>query len=502
LIRKDAQMETIGKVAGVVGGAAVACLVAALGGAGLPGEARAEATDGRSQSQATAEQTRVLYRVDLRIDAKRASPFERIQPVPFGNNVRVYLANLDRQDPVLPLPRLDALPGAAREDGWASIALAPGTYFLLVLPPGTDQDPPVVSYHAASARYGRLVNYTWQLGRGGAWNANAQVHVLRGAAPADFVPIGGFLLHVPESQPIVYAGTLRISCTSRGLLGDLIRECSDTSVSDETAAARSVAGALRAKDSDVHASLLSPYGSPTAPLDVRGTGLELLAVSPLKEGLGIDSSAPPVESPLVIGAPGTAMLVFNLFSIAGHSASVAASKQEAETRAAQWRPCIDRLAQEARSLDVMALASPAIASALAPLRAVAPPTAMRIDPWAAEELRIDYVLATRLDLQQLRLRECVARDTLCLELAMRVRFANLQSRESVLDAELVYANAWPPSDMTQTSHRLYQIPAAAPSECRPIETWCGENGVALLRQEVATGVEAIMGTAVRRAARR
>jgi len=123
-------------------------------------------------------------------------------------------------------------------------------------------------------------------------DAIAQVHVLRGAAPADFVPIGGFLLHVPEGRQIVYAGTLRISCTSRGLLGDLIRECSDTSVSDETAAARSVLGALRAKDADVHASLLSRYGYPTAPLDVGGIGLELLAISPLKERVDVDFSAP------------------------------------------------------------------------------------------------------------------------------------------------------------------------------------------------------------------
>jgi len=205
---------------------------------------------------------------------------------------------------------------------------------------------------------------------------------------------------------------------------------------------------------------------------------------------------------LIVGAPGAAILAFNLLSIASHSASVSASKQEAETKAVQWRSCVDRLAQETRSLDFMAFASDAIATALAPLRAVAPRTKVPPDTWASEEPRIDYMLGIRVDLQQLRLRECTAHDTLCLDFAIRVRFADLRTREDVFDAELVYANAWPPSDMMQTSHRLYQIPAGALAECRPIETWCGEGGVELLKKDIASGVGAIMGMAVRRAARR
>jgi hypothetical protein len=478
--------------------ALVAATVAVAGLVGCATDSAVESRSAGPSPEASTERVRVLYRVDLQFDGKPASPWERIQPLPFGNNVRLYLANIDAHEPVRAIAHHEPLPGAAGDQGWASLALKPGTYFVLVLPPGASQDPPVVSYHAATARFGRLVNYKWQLGRGGVWDGTANIHVLRGAAPDDFMPITGFLLRVPDKQPLVYAGTLRIACTVRGVLGDLIRECSDTSVSDESAAARLAARALGAQEPDLHRSLLSGYGRPTTPLDVGGSGLELLAVPPLKDETGIDFSIPAAAPPFVVGGSSPAILVFNLLSIAGHSVGVAASQEEARALAGTWRPCVERLARETRSLDLMALVSGASESALAPLRASAAARTAAPAVSGSGEPRIEHALAISASPRQLRLRECLTRNTFCLELAMRVTFTNLQPRRDVFDAELVYTNAWPPSDLRQTSYRLYQLPVDARSQCRTLETWCGEGGSDLLRTEAAAGINAILRAAVER----
>jgi len=448
-----------------------------------------------ARPEAVLKQARVLYRMDIHIGDKRASPESF-----WGNGVRLYLANLDKQEPVRRVSNLGQLPGATGEDGWASMMLEPGTYFFLVVPPGAEQNPPAVAFHTVTARFGRLRTYKLEPARGGVADPGSATIAFHGAVPNDFEPIAGFLLQVPEGWPLVYAGTLRIRCTTgRGVFGDLIGECSDTGVSDETTAAQSVAGTLGAGESELRASLLSRYGRAMAPLDVRGTGLEAVAVPPPKDTTGIDFSPHAVGPPLIVMGSHPAIGIFNLLSLAGQQAGIAASQSEAQAQAEKWRPCMERLAAEVHSLNLIALVTSANASALAPLRSAAPGQPRPSDPSGAGAPRYDYVLGVAAQPHQLRLRECVKRSTFCLELAMRVQLSDLVAKRKIFDAELVYSNAWPPSDFQRTSYRLYQIPTRARSECRVLETWCSDGSVELLRKEAAAGVDAIMRTVVERA---
>lgn len=485
---------------GLTRAAAAILSVAALVGCAM--QSTAEPQPAKPPPKAGPEKVSVLYRVDLRIDGKQVSPWARRQAIPFRNNVRIYVANFDRHEPVRLISHPEPISGALGEGGWATLALEPGSYFFLVLPPGTSQARPAVAFHAATARFGRLLN-TAEPGHGGVWDATAQIHVLRGAAPSDFEPIAGFLLRVPEKRRLVYAGTLRITCREERRHFDyLIGVCSDIGVSDETAAAQAAAGALDVGAANLQVSLLSRYGSPTAPLDVTGTVLEIVAVPPLKDESRIDFTPPAEGPPFVVGGSSPALNVLNLLSVLGHSSAVAASQMEAQAQAEKWRPCAERLARETRSIDFMALVSRASASALAPLRARTSSGTAVPRASASGEPRVDYILSITASPRQLRLRQCVSRTTFCLELAMRIEITDMALRREIFDAELVYTNAWPPSNMQETSYRLYQIPAGAPSECRTLESWCGGAGAEMLRQEVATAIRAIVRTAVQRAAAR
>jgi hypothetical protein len=236
-----------------------------------------------------------------------------------------------------------------------------------------------------------------------------------------------------------------------------------------------------------------------APLDIRGSGLELVSVAPLTDGGGVDFAREAGQtSPLLIG-PQPGVAVFNLLALIGRESASAAARSEAQRQAQAWRSCIDRLTEHVRSLDLMALVSSASAAALAPLRAAAPGPLAPSIAVATSAPHFDYSLGVHATPHYLRLRECSSRGAFCLELAMRIQLRDAAARRDIYDAALVYSAVWPPTDAQQAP---YLIAAMAHAECRTLETWCGPEGLELLRKDTAAGIDTIVGTAVGRAARR
>jgi hypothetical protein len=474
---------------------AVALLIGALLFAAHAADSNAVAPMAASPSKPTVNAASVLLRIDLQVGEKHVPPRSF-----WSNSLRLYLADIDQQEAVHRVRPLEPLPGAAGTQGWISLALAPGTYFLLIVPPGMEQGPPAAAYHLAGARFGRLRTSESRPSPGAVWDFALEGFVYRGAAPPDFEPIEGFLLRVPAEQAIVYAGSLRVACTSGGgLFGNRINECSDTSVADETPAAQSAAKALHGGQGSMHVSLVSRYGHPMAPLDIRGSGLEVIAVAPLPDGGGVDFALGTGQTtPLLIG-PHPGVVVFNLLSLVGREAASAAARSEAQRQMKAWGPCIDGLAQGVRSLDLMALVSSAKSTALAPLRSSAPGPPMPSDAGMVAAPRFDYGLGLNATPHYLRLRECSPRGAFCLELAMRIHLRDIAAQRDIFDAVVVYSAVWPPADAQQAP---YLIAAVARAECKTLETWCGPDGLELLRRDAAAGVDAIVSTAVERAARR
>jgi hypothetical protein len=473
-------------VAGVAIAIGVVCL--STGAEAIQEQAVAEP---HQRSAATIPAT-VLLRIDLQVADKHVPPSQ------FSDNgPRLYLANIDRRQEPQRIRPLEQLPGTAGSAGWIRMALEPGTYFLLVVPPGMEQNPPATAYHAPSARFGRITGP----GRpGGAWDSNLGGYVFGAAAPTGFLPLSGFLLRVPDRASALYVGTFRVICTSgRGLFGNLIDVCSDISVSNEEQEAVLAARMLQVAPESVQVSLVSRYGSAMAPLDIRGPGLELVAVGLLAEPATMElAKQPDGPAPFVIGSD-PAIAVFNLLVLAAREAGHASARLEAQQRAEKWRPCIDRITGAARELDVMTMVQAASTVALAPLRALAPGAEKESAGQEPAQSGMNYVLMIAVSPRYVSLRECPGEGEFCLELAMRVLLRDGAAGRDVFDGVLAYSAArWPAS----TREGWYLLPAQTRGRCRPIEAWCGEGGAELLRTDAAAAVGAIVDDAVHRAARR
>jgi hypothetical protein len=477
-------------LAGVTAAVGVICLSASAAGAQPDGAGTAQ----REPSTAV-NATMVLLRIDIQIADKHVPPSQ------FSDNgPQVYLANIDRRQEPQRIRRLEQLPGAAGSAGWIQMALEPGTYFLLVVPPGMEQNPPATAYHAPSARFGRMTGPTTGSRLGGRWDGNLGGYVFSAAAPSAFLPLSGFLLRVPARASAVYVGTLRVICTSgRGLFGNLIDVCSDISVSNEEQEAALAARTLQAAPERLQVSLVSRYGSPMAPLDLRGSGLELVAVGFLAEPATMELAKRPDGPVLFVVGSDPAIAAFNVLMFVAREAGRASARMEAQQREEKWRPCIDRIGGAARELDVMKMVEAARTVAFAPLRAPAPGADEESASREPAQSQLNYALMIAVSPRYITLRECASEGEFCLELAMRVLLRDSAAERDVFDGVLAYSAArWPVS----TREAWYLLPAQTRGRCRPIEAWCGEGGAELLRTEAAAAVGAIVDDAVRRSVRR
>ena len=139
----------------------------------------------------------LLLRVAPRLDNVLVAPVSRVIDPEEG--LFFLQANIDRREKPRVNPSYSASAEAA-EGNWIYYLLPPGSYWIGV------HDP--------------------------AWLASGG-----GNARLEF-PRNDFFLEIPEGVPVVYGGTLQVSCTSRrGLFGPLVDRCGEVSVSDESEAA-------------------------------------------------------------------------------------------------------------------------------------------------------------------------------------------------------------------------------------------------------------------------
>jgi len=158
--------------------------------------------------------------------------------------------------------------------------LPPGTYYLLVLPPGMEQNPPAVTFHVPSARFGRLAQYKFEPGRGGFWSPDIMGYIFAGTPPQDFHEIPGFWFQVPEGKPVVYIGSLSTACAGgRGLVGSLIDSCSDYDLTLDQKAARSVAAAALPGAETVEIDSMALYGKARDGVHLRDRSAFTVAIS-------------------------------------------------------------------------------------------------------------------------------------------------------------------------------------------------------------------------------
>lgn len=427
----------------------------------------------------------VLFQIKTIIDEKAVSPLDAGDS---NRSLRIYLANLSERTAPQPISATSPS-GAAAVEGWRYQLLPPGTYYLLVLPPGVEQNPPATAFHAPIAKFGRLTQYKFEPGRGGSWSPNLKGFTFPGAAPPDFREVPGFWFEMPKEKSVVYLGTLSISCVAgRGLFGDLVGSCSDYEITVNSQAAERLAAAEFPGLGAVDVEALALYGKTRDRKALRERG-SINVVVPTSTKLGVAYTGAQM-SPwgVVHGAPQT-VGVFNLLAILGEVASRASAEEEAGQRAAAARPCIQQLAKTVPGINYAGQFTSAFSQAARARGSVLEISNERELATSGQPDRARYQLVIAAPLLQLR--ESAKPKHLSLELGLHVRLENSETKSVAYESLLVYGEAFPNQFPFAQGSRLYERLLPERSQPRPTSVWCGANGAALLQKEIRTGLEQI-----------
>jgi hypothetical protein len=409
----------------------------------------------------------VLFQFSAVVDGKQTAG---IRGGDSNRQLRFYIARLDDLD--APKQVTPAAPSeAAGNDGWRYLVLSPGTYYLLVLPPGVEQNPPAVAYDAGSGRYGRLTHYEFKPGRGGFFSPELGVFVFRKSRPADFQELQGFWFQVPGDVQLVYLGSAAVTCKGgRGLFGSLIDNCSDYEFTLDEQAGRDAATSLL-PGFDVAPRALVPYGKPRAGVSVPQVSALALTSRASSELATAFTGAELTPSPAIFGTD-KVFALFNLLSTSGRVLGRAAEERRAEQRAADIQPCIDRLAETVAGAPLAAKFASVLAAGSSP-------------GVAGQDASHRLVVS----LPILRLRQSGQPQDLALELGMEVRLEDVASGRLDYYSLLLYGPDLPNQNPHARLSPLYTriVPERAPTHLTA--EWCGDGGPALLEGEIAAGLK-------------
>lgn len=450
----------------------------------LPGKADMDRVQARQAAV-------VLLRVAETIGSKTVAPTQEYD----SNRVpRYYLASLDALDaPKQVFPSAPSKPSG--QEGWLHLVLAPGAYYLMVLPPGTTQNPPSVAYAAKQGRFGRLTQYQFTPGRGAFYSSTMSLYIFGDAPPPDFRELPGFWFQVPRDGQVVYAGTLSLACkTGRGLFGDLFDSCEDFLLGDESAAARELAAAVF-PGLGFDTSMIVPYGK------VRGG-----APAPVAQALSVVAGAPTSVGAAFTGAElepwetiagvGPAFNLYNLLVVGGHLAHQSAADKRAQERSAAMQPCIARLSEVIAATDFPGAISTALSDAAkSPTGPAAQTAEAPSRPAAGDDRRWSASLPV------LRLREAGPSGGLGLELVLALRLEN--APDGRLDGYELLASGpeLPMRSPFSPLSPLYMTSVPGGAGLLPAEQWCGPDGGTLLSAEIDKALRHIAGYLVRAADR-
>lgn len=424
----------------------------------------------------TGELTVVLFQVEATRDGKPLSP-----PLPADGNLmfRFYLANLEE----LAAPERispSSASAAAAGQGWRHLLLSPGSYYLLILPPGMEQNPPAVAFHAPSARFGRLTRYSFSPGRAGFWAPEMTGFVFSGPPPPDFEMISGFWFQVPRNTAGVYLGSVSTDCIGgRGLLGSLIDSCSELVVSSKPEAAQQIFASMVPQAGPLTLAPLLPNGMPRAGTRLRELGTTDIILRGPAELKAAYTGAELAPWSTFHGV-GQSAGILNLFAILAESATRAGAEKEATLRGAQTMACTEALASTLATFDYAAQLVPTLEQA--GLR-VASPTP------AGTAARVDNRLA--IDVPILQLRQSGSPDHLALELGISVRLESADGEDVLYRSVLFHAADYPVQVVERHGLRAYGRLVPERPQPRPLTQWCGREGVEVLKGDIERGLQYI-----------
>jgi hypothetical protein len=389
------------------------------------------------------------------------------QPMP-------YLANMDRGEAPVRVPLTTSYRVKGAGDGWVAWGLQPGTYFLLVLPTGWPGSPPSSFYDPVRNTY-RLVT--------------------RDGVAAGSAELPGFWFVVPPDTSALYLGTVTMDC--RGKENYFIvnaDHCNDLVVRQEPERADALAAALLRGVTKAVPAELTRYGTRRAMPQIASEPATIDLEVKVAGGLSSAEYAAHGGLPLVmaIGPNPSGVVTFDLLSLILQQASMAKARSDAAKAAAAAQPCMDALSARLGTFDLSASVSAAFSRILGERLHPASGTNAPAVPAANEGstgTAASEVLSA--SVERVHLRECREHETLCVEIAMRLRLSERATGTVLLDERLAYAGPYPQQDPMPFGSRIYERTVAPYSLCAALADWCGSDGPQFLVTEIERGLQAI-----------
>ena len=452
--------------AGFAEAIAVGLLAASAAAVASNAQAAEYALDPKSVSRG--QTTAVLIRFEAVFNGQPRKVYGTLfQPMP-------YLANMDRGEVPVRVPLTTAYRVKGADDGWIAWGLQPGTYFLLVRPTGWPGTPPSSFYDPVRNTY-RLVT--------------------RDGDVAGSAEMPGFWFVVPPATPALYLGTVTMDC--RGKENYFIVNadyCDELVVRQEPERADALTAALLAGVTKAVPAELTRYGARRAMPQIASAPATMELEVKVAGGLSSAEYAAHGGLPVVlaIGPNPGAVSAFDLLSLIVHQASLAKARSDAATAAAAAQPCMDALFARLGTFDLGARVNAAFGNSLglrlhtasdtnaAPIAAVNDGEG---GPSASEVLTAS--------IERIHLRECREHETLCVEIAMRLRLSERATGTVLLDERLNYASPYPEHDPMKSGSRIYERTVAPYSLCTALADWCGSDGPQFLVTEIERGLQAI-----------
>jgi hypothetical protein len=195
---------------------------------------------------------------------------------------------------------------------------------------------------------------------------------------------------------------------------------------------------------------------------------------------------------LAIGPNPGAVSAFDLLSLIVHQASLAKARSDAAKAAAAAQPCMDALSARLGTFDLDASVSAAFGNSLG--ARLHPASGTNAAPVAAVNEGVSAATAAEVltaSVERIHLRECREHETLCVEIAMRLRLSERATGTVLLDERLAYASPYPQPDPMKYGSRIYERTVAPYALCTALADWCGADGPQFLVTEIERGLQAI-----------
>lgn len=321
-------------------------------------------------------------------------------------------------------------------------------------------------------------------------------------------PRNDFFLEIPEGVPVVYGGTLQVSCTSRrGLFGPLVDRCGEVSVSDESEAAGQVArrdfGGLGPMETVLMRR--SPgRAAPLAPADLFPMGILLKSAPHLSipewrwRGVGRATGLGNLSYEDFAGFGGGAsyggyaeagfIIGYILYLPFGTAGGLIAGEDSAQ----KWGPCMDAIGAGVVGWSPREAFRTAVEEALSRRGFDNVAVVENVSTVFDGEGRPRMKVLLELEVQEVAFRECGKRWMFCGEMKVMGRLRDLGKNRTLYNAILLHSSRSGRSSFSPRMDRMpYERFEGKDPVCRPVEEYCAPDGAKVFVGDLAAAVRAL-----------